>query len=463
MNNASVGSVAQRARANPSVTSHTLSQGSMLTNQVETPRLISTSFTAKNKLDTVALVLAGGSGTRLQPLTKTCCKPAVPFGGSNCIIDFSLSNCVNSGIRRIGVLTQSEQHSLIRHLQKNWRQLNDDDNEFLSIMPTQHRYSETGYRGTADAVAQNLYLLQQLSPKYTLILSGDHVYKADYRRMIQRHIDTGSDLTIACCHVPLSDASQFGIVSTDEHGMITEFLEKPSLIPETARSGPNARASMGVYLFSTDILLESFSASGKIDASATDIASDIIPALIHHARANAYDYGNAQTENYWRDVGTLDAYYDANMQLLESSPQIRIDDDYWPIFGQGGTSWPARLSQSSTGRAGVVSDSILASGVQIRGADIWRSIASTGVHVDDDTQIDQCLLLPGSSIGRQCRIRNAIVGAGVTIPDNSVIGFDLGADALQHSISDSGIVIVSSEPQPFTRTTSRQPCQTSDV
>lgn len=463
MNKAADVPVAKRAQTSPSVKSNTLSHGKLATGYVDVPDLKSASFMAKNSLDTVALVLAGGAGTRLQPLTKTCCKPAVPFGGSNCIIDFSLSNCINSGIRRIGVLTQNEQHSLIRHIQNNWQQLNNDNNEFLSIMPTQHRYSDSGYRGTADAIAQNIYLLQQLSPKYTLILSGDHVYKADYRRMIEQHVATGADVTIACSPVPLSDASQFGIVSTDEHGRITDFLEKPSYVPEQARTGLSVRASMGVYVFSTNILLEKFGGIGANDEFDADIATDIIPSLIHHAHANAYDFANAQTENYWRDVGTLDAYYDANMELLESSAKIRMYDEYWPILGQGGTSWPARLIRSSTGRASVVSDSILASAVQLTGADIWRTIAFTGVHVNENSQIDQCLLLPGATIGKHCQIRNAIIGAGAIIPDNSVIGFDSTEDACHHSISNSGIVIVSSEQPPFVRPGTSKPCQKTHI
>ncbi|MFK7994504.1 MAG: glucose-1-phosphate adenylyltransferase [Granulosicoccus sp.] len=405
-------------------------------------RLVSQNHCTDNVQDTLALILAGGRGTRLLPLTQERCKPAVPFGGSFKIIDFTLSNCLNSGIRRIGVLTQYEQHSLIRHLQQGWNIFRREQNEFLDILPAQQRHGNTWYRGTADAVSQNLDLLKNLSPRHTLILAGDHIYKADYRRMIREHVANNAEVTIACCEVPLENAGQFGIVRTDTQNRIKQFDEKPSRPQGIPGRAGVAHASMGVYLFNTELLLNCLKADIQAENSSHDFGSDIIPSLIETNRVLAYEFERAQIETYWRDVGTLDAYYEANMQLLELEPSIELHNRSWPIHTHISSSFPVQFTGDSIGHRGLASDCIVGSGCVLRGSMVRHSVVFSDVQIHERTQIDNSLILPGAVIGERCRIKNAIIDSRTRIPDGTEIGYDPYADALRYRVSEKGIVVV---------------------
>lgn len=417
---------------------------------------------ADPSLDTGALVLAGGRGSRLHPLTSTCCKPAVPFGGNLRIIDFALSNCINSGIAQVGVLTQYEQHSLINHVHDAWNFLRRDLNEFVDILPAQQHLEASWYKGTADAVFQNRLLLQRLAPRYTLIVAGDHIYKCDYRRMIHRHCQTGAGVTVACCDRPVASASQFGVLATSEQERITRFDEKPAHPVEIPGHPGYARVSMGVYLFDTKLLLESLLQDEMDAASSHDFARDIIPSLIDTQQVYAYGFDQAQDEHYWRDVGTVDAYYDAHMQLLDTVPSLDLHDPDWPIHTRSGNGRPARFISDSRGYGGLASDCIIASGCLSRGARLRHCVLFTDALVDEETEIVNSLILPGARVGRNCRIRNAIIDSQTHVPDGTDIGYDEQLDALRHHRTAQGIVVVTSaavtsEPQPVSRRSGR-PC-----
>jgi len=406
-------------------------------------RLVSQSHMTDVALDTVALVLAGGRGNRLHPLTVHRCKPAVPFGGCCRIIDFTLSNCINSGICRVGVLTQYEQNSLIQHLQEGWNFLHRDRNEFIDVLPAQQHQGAGWYRGTADAIARNLDMLIHLSPRYTLILAGDHIYKADYRRMIQQHQQTNADVTIACCEVPIDTADQFGIVETDCKQRINRFQEKPAFpIGRPGRSDV-VQASMGIYLFKTTHLLNKLINDSTDPDSSHDFGRDIIPSMIKTDRVFAYEFERAQAEHYWRDVGTIDAYYEANMQLLDPLPSMELNNRDWPIHTGLKNTFPAQFVADSLGHSGLASDCIVASGCIVRGSRVRHSILFSDVQVNEQTQIEGSLVLPGAVIGKRCRIRNAIIDSGTHIEDDSEIGYDHHLDDLLHSVSKRGIVVVS--------------------
>ncbi|MFK8081600.1 MAG: glucose-1-phosphate adenylyltransferase [Granulosicoccus sp.] len=392
--------------------------------------------------DTVALVLAGGRGMRLRPLTQQRCKPAVPFGGNCRIIDFTLSNCINSGIRRIGVLTQYEQHSLIRHLQTGWNFLQREHNEFIDIMPAQQRYGDNWYQGTADAITQNLEWLKAQLPKHTLILAGDHIYKADYRRMIQHHVANKADVTIACCEVPASDSDQFGIVSLDDFQRIVRFAEKPAYIPGIHGRPTMAQASMGIYLFDTAVLLDCLAKDQHNPQSSHDFGTDIIPSLINTHRVIAHEFDQAQSEAYWRDVGTLDAYYDANMQLLDPVPSLELNNRDWPIHTRLRCTSPAQFAVDSTGHKGQATDSIVGAGCVLRGSRVRHCVIFSDVQIHAQSHLENSLVLPGATIGKRCRIRNTIIDSRACIPDDTDIGYDLHDDARLYSVSDKGIVVV---------------------
>lgn len=405
--------------------------------------IVSTSSALCEELDTVAIVLAGGRGSRLGPLTQSCCKPAVSFGAGTRIIDYTLSNCVNSGIRRIGVITQYQQNSLIQHIQTSWAFLQNNDQEFIDILPVQRAAGDDFYKGTADAVFKNRTLLEKLSPRFTLVLAGDHIYKADYRRMISHHMANDADLTIACCTVPIAEAHNFGIVSTDSHHRVLDFKEKPACPIPLANRRDVAYASMGFYLFNTQHLLEAFSNTSNDAASVHDFARDIIPSMLQKRRVIGYDFSSAQRENYWRDVGTLDTYFEANMQLLQPDSVMNTRDESWPIHSQSETCEPTRFTKSSRGYSGLTTDCIVAPGCIVKGSKLRHSILYTNVHIDEQSTIENTLLLPGVRIGKRCRIRNAIINANTVVPDDTDIGYGGGCKTLRHTVTDAGVVVVS--------------------
>lgn len=395
--------------------------------------------------DTIALVLAGGRGTRLQPLTQRRCKPAVPFGANYRIIDFTLTNCVNSEIRRIGVLTQYEQNSLIRHIQEGWNFLRREFKEFIDILPAQQSNENLWYVGTADAVTQNLGFLKRNRPKHTLILAGDHIYKADYRRLIQNHVNESADVSIACCTVPTSEAHQFGIVDTDDRNRIIKFTEKPSIPVNSKMYSEAVTASMGIYLFNTDRLIECLEHDRHDTQSTHDFGHDIVPRLIVDADSDvvAYQFDQAQSEHYWRDVGTIDAYFEANMQLLDSNPPMKLHSSNWPIHASHKNTFPTHLVTDASGHQCVTFNCIIGSGCLLHGARVRHSILFTGAKINDQSEIENSLILPGAVIGKRCRIRNAIIDSGTRIEDDTEIGFDIGGDTTHYRVSDQGVVVVS--------------------
>ena len=397
------------------------------------------------ELDTFAFILAGGRGSRLQPLTADCCKPAVPFGGSCRIIDFTLSNCINSGIQRIGVLTQHRQNSLIEHLRNAWNQSASNQHSFVDVLPAQFDQHIDGYRGTADAVAQNLGVLQQMAPKHTLILAGDHVYKADYRRMIRKHLDANADVSVACCEVPASHAHRFGVMELDSTGKLIQFQEKPQN-PATLADKPDVSLiSMGIYLFNTEILTAVLQSERMQRLKSFDFGTNILPSLIREYRVHAYHFDQAQTENYWQDIGTIDSYFEANAQLLRQNPAVDLNDADWPIHTGTTIRVPTRLSIDSRGYSGSVCDCIVADGCRVNGARIRHSILFDSVTVNEKSVIENSLILPGAVIGKNCKIKNTIVNSGVHINDGCEFGYEPLQESLHHHLSQTGILVVAKD------------------
>jgi len=404
------------------------------------------------KKQTLAVILAGGLGSRLYPLTKDRAKPAVPFGGKYRIIDFTLSNCINSGLRKIIVLTQYKSSSLIRHLRDGWTILNPELGEFILNIPPQMRISTDWYLGTADALYQNLYFIDSADPKYTLILSGDHVYKMDYSKLLWHHRRKGAELTIAAKIVPIGNAHHFGVIHTDEIMRIIGFEEKP----ENPKSIPNnpefALISMGIYAFNTDFMVDVLKKDAKNPQSSHDFGKDIIPSLIENHKVYIYPFGGTRKKSrfpddtYWRDVGTLDAYWEANMDLASVTPKFDLYDPEWPFRTYQGQFPPAKsvYDNVSGGRVGAALDSLVCGGVVISGGRVIRSILSPGVRIHSYAEVIESVILDRVDIGRRARIREAIIDKDVKIPKGMEIGFDLEEDAKRFTITESGIVVVPS-------------------
>ncbi len=373
--------------------------------------------------DTVALVLAGGNGTRLGELTRWQCKPAVPFAGSFRNIDFTLSNCVNSGVRRIAVLTQYKAQTLINHICAGWSFLARPLGEFVEVWPAQQRLHGSWYVGTADAVHQNLDLLLTQRSRYTLVLAGDHVYKMDYRALLQQHAASGADVTVSCVPVPIEDAASYGVLGVDDRKRVCSFIEKPH--PESL--GLNGQrtvlASMGVYVFNTDFLERELRRDATDESSSHDFGRDILPRAVkeHHVTAFAFTDANGGP-GYWRDVGTVEAYWHAHMELLSSEPPIELYDPAWPIITLPENLPPAKLLYAS-GRHGFVANSLLAGGVVVRGATVSNSVLAGNVHVNEGTLIDEAVVLPNARIGANCKLRRVIIDSGVEIPDGTSVGW----------------------------------------
>lgn len=401
-------------------------------------------FVSRLTRDTLALILAGGRGTRLKQLTTWRVKPAVPFGGKFRIIDFPLSNCINSGIRRIGVVTQYKSHSLIRHIQKGWGYFRGEFDEFIELLPAQQRLQESWYSGTADAVYQNIDIIRTHNPEYVLLLAGDHIYKMDYGAMLAAHAESEADMTIGCLEVPLDQAKAFGVMSVDESGRIIDFNEKPENPESTPNCDDVALASMGIYIFNTRFLYEQLIRDADDPSSSHDFGKDIIPAVIENYRIFSYSFRDVQSDSqgYWRDVGTVDAFWSANMELIEVTPELNLYDKLWPIWTYQEQLPPAKFVFDDEGRRGQAIDSMVSGGCLISGATVRRSLLFSNVHVHSYSEVDESVILPDVDVGENCRIRKAIIDKGCKIPAGTVIGEDPISDAERFHVSEAGVVLV---------------------
>ncbi|MBM4200360.1 MAG: glucose-1-phosphate adenylyltransferase [Gammaproteobacteria bacterium] len=405
----------------------------------------SSRFVSRLTRQSMALILAGGRGSRLHKLTEWRAKPAVPFGGKFRIIDFALSNCLNSGIRRVGVLTQYKADSLIRHIQQGWGFLRAEFGEFIDIMPAQQRLVDTWYSGTADAVYQNLDILRQRAPEYIVVLAGDHIYKMDYGLMLAAHAESHADLTIGCMEVTLEEASgAFGVMDVDEDSRIREFIEKP-LNPPPMPGRPNhTLASMGIYIFNTAFLFEQLIKDADTVGSSHDFGQDIIPAVLKNYRVFAYPFRNVQSgvQAYWRDVGTLDAYWEANIELIDVDPELNLYDNEWPIWTYQAQTPPAKFVFDDPDRRGMAVDSMVSGGCIISGSEVRHSLLFSNVRVNSFCVVKDSVILPDVNIGRHCRITKAIIDKGCHIPPNSVIGENPEEDSKRFHVSPGGVVLV---------------------
>jgi glucose-1-phosphate adenylyltransferase len=403
----------------------------------------------------LAILLAGGVGERLHPLTQFTAKPAVPFGGTYRIIDFTLSNCLNSDIRRVFVLTQYKSLELSRHIREGWSIFASEIGEYIESIPPMKRVHEDWYLGTADAVYQNIESIYAEQPEYTLILSGDHIYKMDYHEMVDWHRRHGADVTIATIQVAPEEADRFGIADIGSDHRVTGFEEKPKHgNPKRSRFNPDmVSASMGIYVFNTKALIEMLVADAANESSSHDFGKNIIPCWMRRKAIIAYDFRdlNFKTARYWRDVGTLDAYYEANMDLVAVTPVFNLYDRRWPVRTHLLQAPPAKFVFASEGRRmGVALDSIVSHGCIVSGGRVTRSILSPGVRINSYCEIDSSILMHRVEIGRNSRLQRAIIPTGVTIPEGSVIGFDLEADrAKGYTVTESGIVVVPPPPGPL--------------
>jgi glucose-1-phosphate adenylyltransferase len=401
---------------------------------------------------TLALVLAGGRGSRLKQLTDRRAKPAVFFGGKFRIIDFALSNCLNSGVRRIGVLTQYKAHSLLRHLQMGWSFLRPEMNEFLDLLPAQQRLDEaTWYRGTADAVYQNFDIFRAAEPEYFIVLAGDHIYKMDYSNMLQDHVDKGADCTVACAEVPLHGAADFGIMAVDDAMRIVDFLEKPKNPPAMAGKPGRALASMGVYVFTAEFLYAELERDHRDPTSSHDFGKDVIPYLVSRGRAVAHSFEEScvkttpEAEAYWRDVGTIDSYWSANIDLVMPVPSLDIYDRDWPIWTYQQQLPPAKFVFDDADRRGMAIDSMVSGGCIISGAAVRRSLLFSNCRVNSHARTSGAVLLPDVEVGRRARLTNVVVDRGCHIPEDLVIGEDAKLDAKRFYRSEQGVVLVNAD------------------
>lgn len=395
--------------------------------------------------NTLTIVLAGGVGARLHPLTADRAKPAVPFGGRYRIIDFTLSNCLHSGLRRVLVLTQYKSHSLQKHLRDGWSIYNAELGDYITPVPPQMRTGTSWYSGTADAIYQNLYLLERSGAEYVVILSGDHVYRMDYAAMLQHHRASGADATVACLTVDLDEARSFGVILVDDEDRITAFYEKPRSPPPIPDDPNHALASMGVYVFSMARLVQLL--KDDHDAQSThDFGKDILPSMVRKDRLVVYRFGGEQgrvtADRYWRDVGTIDSYYEANMDLLRPLPRMDLYQRDWPIRTYEGQHPPARSVPGRSHREAEIVNCMLASGTVIIGGTLRHTIAFPNVRVEEGAIVDNSLLFEGVTIGERAQLQRCIVDKDVTIPSGERIGFDPSADAARFTVSDAGITVV---------------------
>ena len=404
-----------------------------------------TRYISRLTRETLALILAGGRGSRLAALTDWRAKPAVPFGGKFRIIDFPMSNCINSGIRRIGVLTQYKSHSLIRHIQRGWGFLRAEFNEFVELLPAQQRISETAwYAGTADAVYQNIDIIRHHAPKYVLILAGDHVYKMDYGPMIAAHVEKSADITVGCIEVPLDQARSFGVMRIDGESRVTDFLEKPANPEPMPGRTDVALASMGIYVFNTKFLMDALMRDAGRSNSSHDFGKDLVPGAIGRNAVFAHHFVDVQdqSQGYWRDVGTVDAYWESNMELIQVAPPLNLYDREWPIWTYQEQLPPAKFVFDDPDKRGFAVNSMVSGGCIIAGAELRRSVLFSNVFVETHALVEDSVVLPDVRIGHRCRIRRAVIDKGCILPDNTVIGHDLEQDQKRFHITSSGIVLV---------------------
>jgi glucose-1-phosphate adenylyltransferase len=395
--------------------------------------------------DTLGVLLAGGAGERLYPLTRDRAKPAVTFGGIYRIVDITLSNCLNSNLRRVYILTQYKALSLNRHIREGWNILGREVGEFIEVLPPMQRVSDQWYQGTADAVYQNVYSIGSEQPKYVLILSGDQIYKMDYGKMMKQHQDSAADITVATIQVDPSEAHRFGVVEVDKDSRINGFQEKPKTTTLRSPLNPDkVAASMGIYLFNADVLIPVLLKDAENKQSSHDFGKDILPKMIEDYRVYAYDFvdENKKEALYWRDVGTLEAYYEANMDIVSVSPIFNLYDEQWPIRTHQRQYPPAKFVFAETGRMGTALDSIVSNGCIVSGGMVKNSVLSPDVRVNSYCEVDQCILFSHVSVGRRCRIRRAIVDRDVHLPEGTTIGYDAEADRQRYFVTESGITVV---------------------
>jgi glucose-1-phosphate adenylyltransferase len=397
----------------------------------------------------MAYVLAGGRGSRLMELTDGRAKPAVYFGGMSRIIDFALSNALNSGIRRIGVATQYKAHSLIRHMQRAWNFLRPERNESFDILPASQRIDEFHwYEGTADAVYQNLDIIANHAPRYIVILAGDHIYKMDYELMLQQHVRQQADVTVGCLEVPRAQASGFGVMAIDEEGRITSFVEKPKDPPPMPGKPDMALASMGIYVFNTDFLFDQLRRDAATPDSKRDFGNDIIPYIVKHGKAVAHLFSSSciraaeEIQEYWRDVGTLDAYWEANIDLTDTVPKLNMYDREWPIWTDQIIAAPAKFVHDEEGRRGHAISSLISQDCIVSGATAYRSLLFTGVKMGSYSSVKEAVILPYCNIGRGASLQRCIIDSGVRIPEGLIVGEDPEMDARRFRRTESGICLI---------------------
>jgi glucose-1-phosphate adenylyltransferase len=397
--------------------------------------------------DTLVMVLAGGVGERLYPLTKERAKPAVYFGGPYRIVDFTLSNCVNSGLRRIFIALQYKSLSLSRHLRMGWSVVADELGEFIEILSPQKRVGEHWYLGTADAVYQNLYSILRENPRHLIVLSGDHVYKMDYSRMLRLHKERGAGATIAAIEVASEEAHRFGVLQVDDEERLTRFLEKPKNLPR----GQQVLASMGIYIFDMEVLVPALEEDAR-RSSTHDFGKDIVPALLSKVPTYAYHFydENKKAAKYWRDIGTLDAYYDANMDLCQVNPEFNLYDPEWPLRTYQVQAPPAKFVFADEGRrCGQALDSVISAGCIVSGSRIMGSVLCPNVRVHSFCDVEGSILMPGVRVGRHAKLRRAIIDRDVFIPRGALIGYNQEEDRRRHTVTASGIVVVTTEDEPY--------------
>ncbi|NLR70263.1 glucose-1-phosphate adenylyltransferase [Novosphingobium sp. ERN07] len=399
--------------------------------------------------DAMAYVLAGGRGSRLKELTDNRAKPAVYFGGKSRIIDFALSNAINSGIRRIGVATQYKAHSLIRHMQRAWNFMRPERNESFDILPASQRVSEDHwYEGTADAVFQNIDIIASYAPKYMVILAGDHIYKMDYELMLRQHVDSGADVTIGCLVVPRMEATGFGVMAVDKADTITDFIEKPADPPGIPGNEEMALASMGIYVFETKFLFQMLQEDADDQNSSRDFGNDIIPKIVKNGKAVAHRFTASciraaeEIEEYWRDVGTIDAYFEANLDLTDIVPKLDMYDREWPIWTDQIIAAPAKFVHDEEGRRGMAISSLISQDCIVSGATAKRSLLFTGVKMGSFSSCEEAVILPYCNIGRSARLSRVIIDSGVRIPEGLVVGEDPELDARRFRRSESGVCLI---------------------
>ncbi len=401
--------------------------------------------------NTYAMILAGGRGSRLHQLTDWRAKPAVPFGGKFRIIDFVLSNCVNSGIRRIGVATQYKSHSLLQHIQRGWSFLNGKFGEFIDVLPAQQWMQESWYAGTADAVFQNLDILRDTNPEYVLILAGDHVYKMDYGKLLAYHAEKNADMTVACIEVPVEEAKAFGVMGVDQEGRVVTFTEKPANPPSMPGKPDTSLASMGIYVFNTKFLCEQLMRDADDPKSSHDFGKDVIPHLMsagYRVFAQSFEDSCVRDEggnSYWRDVGTIDSYWEGNMELTKVVPDLNMYDNEWPIWTHQEQLPPAKFVFDEDERRGSAVDSLVSGGCIISGASVARSLLYSNVKVHSFTTLEDSVLLPNVEIGRNAKIRRAVIDKNCIIPDGLVIGYDAKEDAKRFHVSEKGVTLITPE------------------